>query len=278
MGTTTNYVLRYPELPDPATVATDLGKLAADVDAYIMAVAVGMSLEWDYAAASIPSWALLQYGQAISRTAYPVLAALASAASYPHGSGDGSTTFNIADKRGRVSAGKDNMGGTAASRITAALSGADGTVLGAVCGAEGIALSTGQIASHNHTGATNTASANHAHTGTSGGRNAAHYHGDYGHSHNPAANAWFGDNWWGPGNNDFSGGGGDQFGPHQGDHWFYNNTGYANLATENYDHGHHTDFGGISANETHAITPEGGGGAHLNTQPTIIVNQIVRVI
>jgi microcystin-dependent protein len=48
-----------------------------------------------------------------------------------YGSGDGSTTFNVPDKRGRVSVGKDNMGGSTAGRITAAVSGLDGTVLGA---------------------------------------------------------------------------------------------------------------------------------------------------
>src|SRR5215831_17372628 len=98
-GTTTNYALRYPVGTDPPNVAPDIQNLATDVDTVlanqIRAVPIGGSLEWDYGAAQIPSWALLQYGQAISRTTYAALAALASAASYPHGSGDGSTTCNI---------------------------------------------------------------------------------------------------------------------------------------------------------------------------------------
>lgn len=36
----------------------------------------------------------------------------------PHGIGDGSTTFNVPDFRGRVPAGHDAIGGTAASRLT----------------------------------------------------------------------------------------------------------------------------------------------------------------
>lgn len=37
---------------------------------------------------------------------------------YPYGNGDGSTTFNVPDLRGYTVAGRDNMGGTAAGRLT----------------------------------------------------------------------------------------------------------------------------------------------------------------
>src|SRR5438876_588451 len=60
------------------------------------------------------------FGQAISRTTYSALFALMSTT---YGTGDGSTTFNLPDLRGRVIAGKDDMGGSAASRITNAGSG-----------------------------------------------------------------------------------------------------------------------------------------------------------
>src|SRR5438128_87930 len=43
------------------------------------------------------------------------------------GAGDRSTTFNLPDLRGYLLAGKDDMGGAAASRITAGASGIDGT-------------------------------------------------------------------------------------------------------------------------------------------------------
>src|SRR6516162_8893319 len=67
-----------------------------------------------------------------------------------YGAGDGATTFNIPDLRGYLLAGKDDMGGAAASRITAGASGIDGTVLGAAGGAQTVALGTAQMPSHSH--------------------------------------------------------------------------------------------------------------------------------
>lgn len=58
---------------------------------------------------------VLAYGQAISRTTYSTLFAMFSTT---YGSGDGLTTFNVPDLRGRVVAGKDDMGGSAANRLT----------------------------------------------------------------------------------------------------------------------------------------------------------------
>ncbi|WP_247355584.1 phage tail protein [Bradyrhizobium sp. 160] len=52
---------------------------------------------------------VLPYGQAISRTTYSTYFALVGSA---YGSGDGSTTFNVPDLRGRVVAGIDTMGGS----------------------------------------------------------------------------------------------------------------------------------------------------------------------
>ena len=63
----------------------------------------------------VPVGWLLCAGTAISRNAY---SALFAAVGTTYGVGDGSTTFNVPDLRGRLAAGKDNMGGTAASRIT----------------------------------------------------------------------------------------------------------------------------------------------------------------
>lgn len=56
----------------------------------------------------------------------------------------------LPDLRGRVPVGKDNMGGTTAGRITAAVSGITGTTLGSAGGAEGVTLSTSQIPAHQH--------------------------------------------------------------------------------------------------------------------------------
>lgn len=72
-------------------------------------------------------------GQAISRTTY---AALFAQMGTTFGAGDGTTTFNLPDKRGRTTAGKDDMGGTSADRLTNQSGGLNGDVLGAAGGAE----------------------------------------------------------------------------------------------------------------------------------------------
>jgi microcystin-dependent protein len=85
---------------------------------------------------------VLPYGQAISRTTYSALYSLLTTT---YGTGDGSTTFNIPDLRGRVLAGVDNMGGSAANRLTTSGSGIAGTTLGATGGAETETLTLAQL-------------------------------------------------------------------------------------------------------------------------------------
>lgn len=57
-----------------------------------------------------------------------------SGADWVYGNGDGTTTYNLPDYRGRVGVGKDDMTGTPANRVTNAVSGITGTTLGAVGG------------------------------------------------------------------------------------------------------------------------------------------------
>jgi microcystin-dependent protein len=71
----------------------------------------------------------------------------------PWGWGDNSTTFNVPDLRGRAGIGRDNMGGTAASRITTAGSGIAGVNLGDAGGAQTVTLTTTEMPAHTHTGA-----------------------------------------------------------------------------------------------------------------------------
>lgn len=100
-----------------------------------------------YAGSAAPSGWLICDGSAVSRTTYALLFA---AISTTYGVGDGSTTFNVPDLRGRAVAGKDDMGGTAASRLTTGGSGINGTTLGAAGGTETYTLTTAHIPAHSH--------------------------------------------------------------------------------------------------------------------------------
>lgn len=71
----------------------------------------------DFGASTAPSGWLLCDGSAVSRTTY---AALFAAIGTSYGVGDGSTTFNVPDARGRMRIGLDNLGGSSANRVTAA--------------------------------------------------------------------------------------------------------------------------------------------------------------
>jgi microcystin-dependent protein len=88
----------------------------------------------DYTGSTAPNSAfVLPYGQAISRTTYSAYFTLVSTT---YGVGDGSTTFNVPDIRGRVIAGKDDMGGSSANRLTDADDGLNGDTLGDTGGGE----------------------------------------------------------------------------------------------------------------------------------------------
>ena len=115
---------------------------------------------FDYAGSSAPSGYLLCYGQAVSRTTY---AALFAVLSTTFGAGDASTTFNLPDLRGRVIAGKDDMGGTSADRLTNQTGGLNGDTLGATGGAETHVLTEGQLAAHTHAAGTIATASDGAH-------------------------------------------------------------------------------------------------------------------
>lgn len=94
---------------------------------------------------AVPPGYLLCDGRAVSRTSY---AALFAALGTTWGVGNGTTTFNIPDKRGRAGFGADDMGGTDAGRLSAA-GGIAGT-LGSVGGTETVTLTEAQLAPHDH--------------------------------------------------------------------------------------------------------------------------------
>ncbi|MFN7610146.1 MAG: phage tail protein, partial [bacterium] len=99
------------------------------------------------AAGTLPPLCVWPNGQNLSRTSY---AALFGALGTTYGAGDGSTTFGTPDIRGRGLFALDNLGGTAANRITSGVSGIAGGTLGAVGGDERIGTHGHTSAAHNH--------------------------------------------------------------------------------------------------------------------------------
>lgn len=122
----------------------------------------------DFAGSTAPDGWLFCFGQAVSRVDFAGLFAIVGTA---YGIGDGSTTFNLPDLRGRVSAGRDDMGGTSANRLTGLSGGVNGDDLGGAGGSESHTLTTGQLAVHDHGDVT--AAGGHSHGFLSGGSNAS---------------------------------------------------------------------------------------------------------
>ena len=133
-----NNAVGTDQIADSAVTAA---KLSSDA-----AFTAGMLMP--YAGSSAPTGWLLAYGQEISRTTY---ASLFSAIGTTYGVGNGSSTFNLPDLRGRVIAGQDDMGGASGNRLTNQTGGLDGDALGATGGAETHTLTTAQMPSHSHT-------------------------------------------------------------------------------------------------------------------------------
>lgn len=86
---------------------------------------------------------LLCDGSAHSRTTYSVLF---NRIGTTYGAGDGSTTFNVPDRRGRVAVGLDNMGGSSANRISASWADSNG----GTGGTESHTLTSSESVPHTH--------------------------------------------------------------------------------------------------------------------------------
>lgn len=186
----------------------------ATVDQIGESVSVPIGSVLDFWGSTPPDGYLFAAGQEVSRASYAALFAVIGTNA---GAGDGSTTFNLPDYRGRIGAGRENM----ATPATARLNTLSSSTLGAAGGAQTHTLTSAQMPVHSH----NVTDPGHTHAG--GGSNV------------------------GPTNPRFL-----QDGPDYGN-------GPSSAVSSNTT--------GIS------IANAGGGGAHNNVQPTLIVNKIIRV-
>jgi microcystin-dependent protein len=167
-----------------------------------------------FAGAAAPEGFLLCDGAAVSRSTY---ADLFAAIGTSHGAGNGSTTFNLPDLRGRVAAGRDDMGGMDAGRLAGGV--ANRTTLGGAGGAATHTLGTAEMPAHAH----GVSDPQHAHAYAMGGIP-------------------------------------------------------ANGVNVRSTSGDGTNFGFAATNAAPtgiAILNNGGGGAHNNTQPTLILNHVI---
>ena len=102
-----------------------------------------------FAGVTAPTGWLFCDGSAVPRSTYSALWTAVGTTASPYGLGDGSTTFNLPDLRGRTIAGKDILVvGSFANRLTAAINSQN---LGANGGAQTHIITVPEMPPHNHT-------------------------------------------------------------------------------------------------------------------------------
>jgi microcystin-dependent protein len=154
LGTTEAYRVQFwtPSTTDDPTGAQiwsfdDVGPAAGGAVTNVAGI-VGEVRQFAGISSAIPAGWYQCFGQAVSRSTY---SALFAAIGTTWGVGDGSTTFNVPDLRGRVTVGLDNMGGTPANVVTAGVSGIAGTTLGAHGGNQALQTHTHALSDPTHT-------------------------------------------------------------------------------------------------------------------------------
>lgn len=230
MKTTAILQLPYPESADSADVPRDIKALAEKLDppgggngAFIIGEVRFVAI-----ANPPPGW-LVADGRPVSRATY---AKLYVAVADVFGAGDGSTTFNLPDLRGRSVVGSGQGAGLTVRAV------------GTKWGVEAVVLSVAQMPSHGHS----TNDPGHAHTVGSSGSTLDH-------SHNTVFNTI-----------SVSGVSGGAL-VMSVDNW----TGLTNRGSQgasvNLDHVH-----ALSASATGVgVVANGGGGGHDNTPPSIAI-------
>ena len=191
-----------------------------------------------WSGAGIPRHWMLADGRELDRLEFASLYEALGEEDSPWGQGDGETTFNLPDLRGRMIYGAGN-----------------GKAMGVAGGAERVALAVADLPTHAHGGATATDFPDHGHSMNfwSQGENVDHAH---------SLPLW-------PDNVAITQGGPNGAAVISGGAWSSGrNTGHSNLIVG--------DVAGASARHTHGIVAEGGGVAHENLPPFLVVALIIK--
>ena len=196
----------------------------------------------EFGGSTAPAGYLMADGAAVSRTTYAALYAALGGASSPWGQGNGSTTFNVPNRKGRVGVGRD-----AAQ--------AEFDVLGETGGAKTHTLTAAEMPIHTHV------QDSHNHTQNS------HSHGTGGTTSQSSV----------PVNSTIVLAGSN---PSGGSHVNARGTGSGTVAGDSLSGSVHShDIPSTTAvNQAATATNQdaGGGGAHNNLQPYVVVNYIVK--
>lgn len=208
----------------------------------------------DYAGSSAPSGWLMCDGAAVDRTTY---AALFAVIGTTYGSGNGSTTFNVPNCKGKVTVGYNSAE-------------AEFDSLGETGGVKTVTLASSEMPVHNHSAS----DAGHSHTATDYGHghtasDSGHGHGvnESAHTHTIRGSSGSGSaNLWGGASAD------PQGSVDSATTGISIQTGYANVsvATGYASVGIATGYASITTGNA------GSGGAHANLQPYITVNKIIK--
>jgi microcystin-dependent protein len=246
-----------------------------DLDARVVAASAAASpsgfIGYTGAAAAPTGW-LLCDGSAVSRTTY---LNLFNAVGIAFGGGDGSTTFNLPNLKGRVIVGLDS-GQT------------EFDVRGETGGAKTVALAAAEMPIHAHT------INEHVHGFATGGQSTSHWHGLGGHYH------WVngvGDHWHQTTRNDHAPpviaiGSADALTQTNKSIQATSDAGHTTHTSDNGGHDHGNTQGpsggsdGADRDHSHSGTTygasdrgtnnQGGGVGHNNLQPYIVLNAIIK--
>ena len=200
-----------------------------------------------FAGVSAPTGWLLCAGQTLSRDTYPDLFEVLST-NYNTG-GEAVTDFRLPDLRGRVIAGQDDMGGISANRLTGQTNGVDGDVLGGTGGLETHTLTSAQMPTHTHI-------------------QNSHNHNQNAHGHDLGPGQSFGMS--------FSTNAG-AFTTLIAQVQYINQGSYQGPYSANANTA--TNIANTATNIANTATNQntGGGGAHNNMQPTMVLNYIIKI-